>query len=304
MIVSLHQWSEKLDEATRLAAASKWRRLMYNPGTYLGAMAFRHIIYPLTGKPQLRRCRTFFGAEMEVALPAGMDLYLLGCKTHDSELRLARFLMQFLRPGDVVADVGAHFGFFTLLAAFLCEAQGRVFAFEPGEANFGVLQRNVAAFPHVEARRILVGSREGQLPFWEFPTLFSEYNTTNPEAVPAHLEGRRVELPSVSLDVFFERAGVSPRLVKIDVEGAEYDVLLGMKELIRSKAPPVIAMEYIPGHSHRKAAEVLFEWGVRAYVADAVGQLQPCTDLDKYMLQQGIDSENFVFLPQIPNFAG
>lgn len=296
MSPALQSWSAALDAAASLAAGGRMRRLMHHPLRYIGAIAYRRLVYPLTGKPLHRRCRTFFGAGMEVALPAGMDLYLLGCKTHDSEVRLARFLLNHLRPGDVVADVGAHFGYFTLLAAALCGERGRVFAFEPGGGNFGILERNTAASLQVEARRLLVGDVDGKREFWEYPVLFSEYNTTNPGAVPAYLKGRKTKLPSITLDAFFGKTGLVPRLVKIDVEGAEWEVLQGMKGLLHGSAPPVVAMEYLPGETHRKAAEALSAWGFSAFVPDARGALEPCSNLEAYMQERGLDSENFVFV--------
>lgn len=52
---------------------------------------------------------------------------------------------QLIRPGDVTIDVGAHWGYFTLLAATLCTETGRVYAFEPHPKNFAMLIRNIQA---------------------------------------------------------------------------------------------------------------------------------------------------------------
>lgn len=54
-------------------------------------------------------------------------------------------VMKVVTSGDVVVDVGAHWGYFTLLAASLCGTRGRVFAFEPHPRNLALLSKNVAA---------------------------------------------------------------------------------------------------------------------------------------------------------------
>jgi FkbM family methyltransferase len=294
------QWRTALDRATRLAAGPKLGRLLYRPLRYLGAVAFRYVWYPLSGKSLLRRCRTFFDLEMSVALPAGMDLYLLGCKTHDSEIRLTRFFLNHIQPGDIVADVGAHFGFFSLLAARLTGAEGKVFALEPAPQNFRVLRQNTAPFANIHVEQVVIGHSEGTAAFWEFPPLYSEYNTMNPEAVPAHLKGQKIELPCISLDTFAARHGIRPKLVKIDVEGAEWQVVQGMKGLLQSETPPVIAMEYLAGArssaGHHQAAEWMLAQGFAAHVPDHEGRLRPCADLEAYMAAADLDSENFIFV--------
>ncbi len=263
-------------------------------------MAFRKLIYPLWGVSWPRRCLTFFDAPMEVLLPAGMDIFLLGCKTHDSEVRLTRFFLRNIRTGDTFIDVGAHFGFFTLLAAKLAGAPGKVAAFEPGESTYSVLSRNTQALVQVQIFQMAVGRARGSLTFWEFPPLFSEYNTSNPKAVPAHLKGCQRVLPATSLDTFTAEAGWRPRWIKIDVEGAEWDVVQGMQGLLDSPEPPVIAMEYLGGESHRRALEFLFAKGFTAHVPDHSGELAPCPDPDTWLQSQGIDSENLIFLRLLP----
>jgi precorrin-6B methylase 2 len=68
-----------------------------------------------------------------------------------------------VQPGDRVVDVGAHVGYFTLLAARLCGPNGRVFAFEPHPDNFRLLERNIRenGAENVTAVRKAVADRAG-----------------------------------------------------------------------------------------------------------------------------------------------
>lgn len=285
-----------LNRAAALATGSKWKRMAHQPTRYLSAIVFRYLLYPVFKKPWRNNGRTFFGAPMILDLPAGMDLFLLGCKTHDSELRLARFFIRFIQPGDNIADVGAHFGYFSLLAAHLAGPEGRVWAFEPGNATFALLSNNVKSASHIEAHRLLVGAEDGLSDFWEFPTLFSEYNTTRPESVPATLQGRKTQLECTRLDTFFSGRQSVPRLVKIDVEGAEYDVLQGLEGIFKRGHFPVIAMEYLGGTSHQQAVQWLLNRGYRVFVPSSTGDLHPCDHWENRLLENHAHSDNFVFV--------
>lgn len=77
---------------------------------------------------------------MNIALPASTDIYLTGGKSHDSEIRLAKFLIKNLNQGDNFVDIGAHYGYFTLLGAHLVGKGGRVF-FEPGKSTYSLLEK-------------------------------------------------------------------------------------------------------------------------------------------------------------------
>ena len=293
-------WQIALQKAETLAAGSKWRRLLRNPWKYVSAQLFRWIVYPRGQKTWLRHCKTFFGVPMMVLLPAGMDIFLLGCKTHDSELRLAKFMMKHLKSGQTFMDVGAHFGFFSLLAAALVGEKGRVFAFEPGKTTFGVLQQNANSLSQIRIENKAVGAYSGTLDFWEFPTLFSEYNTTNRDAVPKHIQGEMRHLPVVSLDEYCEEHQVFPDFIKIDVEGAEWDVLCGMSAVLSGSKPPVIAMEYLNRDSHHKAANHLNTLGYQTFVINREGNPEHCTEPEQYLQNRRIDSENLVFLRILP----
>lgn len=290
------QLMKALNRAGALAAGSKWARLSYQPFRYLGAIAFRYLLYPVFQKPWSRKCRAFFGTDMAVHLPAGMDVFLLGCKTHDSELRLARFFIQFIQPGDKIADVGAHFGYFSLLAARLAGPQGQVWSFEPGSATHAVLCNNAQPFIQIETHRLLVGANDGARDFWEFSTLFSEYNTTHPEAIPGHLQGKKTQLASTRLDTFFAARRAVPRLIKIDVEGAEYEVLQGLEGLFKQNIFPVIAMEFLGGAAHLQAVLELLKHGYRVFVPASTGELQACEHWETWLSDHQTDSDNFVFV--------
>ena len=299
----------QLAHVEKLAAGSRWHRLLHAPGKYLYAIGFRQLVYARTRRGVFRQVNTFFGVPMQVVLPAGTDLYLTGGKTHDSEIRLARLLLETLRPGDDFVDVGAHFGYFALLAAQLVGPAGRVRAYEASASTYAVLAANVAALPQVQACHQAVSDRPEMVSFYEFPVLFNEFNSMD----VSQFEGEKwfqqfppvqIQVPAVNLGEVLHETGLRPRIIKIDVEGAENKVIAGAQAALVALAAagraPLVVMEYLSparhNASHRRAAALLAECGYAAHTLNAAGQPVPCADLDAYLAQTGQDSDNFVFV--------
>lgn len=155
-----------------------------------------------------------------------------------------------LSPGDVCVDVGANIGYFTLLASRLVGQTGRVYAIEPGaEAHAALLanlKRNATA--NVVPLRVAAGAAEG------FADLFDPPPGNLGSASLIERAAMRRRHPSG--DIPAERVRVLPlpailehedqsrvRLVKIDVEGFEWEVLRGLEPLLRSGAEPAIVVE-------------------------------------------------------------
>jgi FkbM family methyltransferase len=156
--------------------------------------------------------------------------------------------------GDVVADVGAHWGYFTLLAATLSGSTGRVVAFEPHPKNASTLAKNVKAnrLGNVEIVQKAVSDREG------FANLFLSRASSGNSlvSVPPGAEASadrtdHIVVETTTLDRFFTPPRHKPKLVKIDIEGAESAALDGMKTLIRETEELVLITElnpfYFPG---------------------------------------------------------
>jgi FkbM family methyltransferase len=145
-----------------------------------------------------------------------------------------------LRPGMTAFDVGAHAGYYTLLFADLVGPQGRVVAFEPHPDTYELLRRNTVRHgaPHVTLIPAAVSDRSGQVPLWE--TALSMGHSLH----PVKPSGRPRAVETVSLDDFCRSRGIDRvDLVKVDVEGAEPEVLDGMRETARG-GPPALVLEY------------------------------------------------------------
>lgn len=292
-----------LNRVGRIASASKAGRMLANPLKYLKAILFRKLIYRRSKRPRQVVGRTFFGADMRLLLPSGTDIYLTGGKSHDSELRLARFLITHLKPGDSFVDVGAHYGYFSLLAAVIVGRSGSVHAFEASPTTFEVLRHNTCPFEQIAILHKAVSDTNAQVSFYEFPNLYSEYNTTSVEQFRnagwyAKSGPKQVIVDSVALDDFLHEAQERPSVIKIDVEGGEYRVICGLQKYL-SEHSPMVVMEYLSDQrgniEHDKAADLMARLGFGPSAIDASGQLRRIDNLARYLGDQGLDSDNIVF---------
>lgn len=291
---------QKLEAVERLAAAGKWQRLAKDPLRYIGAIGHSKIWYPLSKKGKHAIASTFFGASMHVLLPAGMDIYLLGAKTHPSEIRLARWLIRQLAPGDVFVDVGAHYGFFSLLAAHLLGDNGQVHAFEASVNNFQFLHQNTGAHASIKIRHCAVSDQSGFARFYEYPILYSEYNSLEKDPSSRWIP-REINVEAIRLGDFLDSLASPPAVLKIDVEGAEHRVIAGMSDWLSQKRPAcAIVMEYLApergNDAHRQALGLLADLGWQAHIILPDGQLECCAEVEDYLKREGLDSDNLVML--------
>lgn len=294
---------QRLKVTERLARGARWERLYRRPLPYLSATLFHRLLYPLWPGGWRRLATTFFGWPMALRLPAGTDIFLTGGKSHDSEIRLCRFLLHRLQTGDTFVDVGAHYGFYSLLAAHLVGAAGRVLALEASPANYALLVDNLQQAPQATALPAAAAERDAEVSFFEFPPLYSEYNSLDVEqfeTAPWRRKNRprRVVVESRRLDRLLAERQLAPQLIKVDVEGAEDRVVQGLTAHL-SAAAPLMVMEYLapekPNAAHRAAARRLRSLGYRPHRIDADGQLHPCLNIEAYLQEQGLDSDNIVF---------
>jgi FkbM family methyltransferase len=160
---------------------------------------------------------------------------------------MQRVAQNYLGPGKTLYDVGGGRGFYSLLAA----SQGaRSFAFEPDPYNLEWIQRHVLVNRFDEMIEVLplaIYSHTGRIAMSP-----SERNGTGQGCAKVLLNGttasQSIDVACVTLDDF-ARAHPAPSLVKIDVEGAESEVLNGAVELCRDVRPPLLIEVHDPVNS-------------------------------------------------------
>lgn len=184
---------------------------------------------------------TSWGDRLYVALPesASTQIWLEGGMDQD----LTQTLVALLKPGQTFVDVGAHLGYFALLARSRVGPSGRVIAFEPTPDTFALLRRN-ACYANMQTYPLALWSEKTHLAFNLYGQRFSAYNSFFAPRVPPvyqrRLRHRVVDVAAVSLDEFAHSHGVVPDVIKIDAESAEWRILEGAAHVLRAHRPVVI----------------------------------------------------------------
>ncbi len=164
-----------------------------------------------------------------------------------------KLILRQTKEGDVVVDVGANIGYYTVLLADKVGKTGKVYAFEPDKTNFEILEKNIRAnnFKNVIAINAAVGSRNEIKILYKSEENLGDhklYETHPPCGHPPLREGGQNNLIEksisvVKLDNFLKDQKVD--LMKIDAQGWEPEVIEGAKKIIKSDKPTIF-LEYSP----------------------------------------------------------
>jgi FkbM family methyltransferase len=178
--------------------------------------------------------------------------------THEPEVQKA--ISAVVRPGTVVYDIGAHLGTIALGAARLVGDLGRVVAFDGDPENVLRLRANCSR-NGLEGRLQVVHAavwsctRSDGISFRRGRIVRSHGGVEADGNRPVLGGGDLINVPAVTLDDFVAAGGSPPQLVKIDVEGGEYEVLRGGPNLFANQKPLIIAEVH-----HQQAANQISAW--------------------------------------------
>jgi FkbM family methyltransferase len=205
----------------------------------------------------VKRCKhgLFMYNRNDSYIGRSLDLYGEWC---DFEIEL---LSQFVNPGDTIVDVGANIGTHTVAFANRVGATGTVHAFEPQRRLFQMLCGNIAlnglenVFCHAQA----VGDTPGEIAIPQLPSSDSHFNFG---AVPLGLSGTPTES---AMEVTLDALKLSQcRLIKIDAEGMETQVLRGARATLEACQPILYLESDRPGAS-KALSTSLRDIGYHAY---------------------------------------
>ncbi len=158
----------------------------------------------------------------------------------------------YIKPGMIVVDVGAHIGYYTRIFARCVGAQGKVFAFEPATENFPVLKQNAKSYPQVTLEQQAVSDTNGTITFYEMPN-----STALHSIIAKDLDEKPVSVPATTLDAYIANHKI-PHVdfIKIDIEGGEPHALRGATHLLQQPHLMMI-LEFIPDNFSRNNVDPL-----------------------------------------------
>ncbi|MFB6212413.1 MAG: FkbM family methyltransferase, partial [Candidatus Magasanikbacteria bacterium] len=190
---------------------------------------------------------TFWGKPVTVDLEDSISapMYYFGILKWQ-ESNLIKFLIKNLQEDDVFYDIGASYGFYSVLAAEII-TEGKIHAFEPSDRMFNILGSQFEESSNVTLNKSAVSDTTGKINFFDGSKFGdTEFSTTVEQTAEMQkLQGRtlqRKQIESTTLDEYTSSGHTPPSFIKIDVEGAEPKVIKGGQKTIKENKP-VISME-------------------------------------------------------------
>ncbi|MDP7070619.1 MAG: FkbM family methyltransferase [Phycisphaerales bacterium] len=174
--------------------------------------------------------------------PADFGVTFEIARTGDYEPATRSACLELLEPGMTFVDIGAHVGLFAVPAAMAVGPEGHVHAFEPDPDNRALLERNVARHTcgNVEVHPEAVAAAPGSLTLAR-----SRYNTGDHRLVEGPSRGG-VSVDVIALAPWLATRGITPDVIKMDVQGAEPLVIRGMSDFLEGDLALALLMEFAP----------------------------------------------------------
>ena len=141
-----------------------------------------------------------------------------------------------IKEGDVVLDLGANIGYYTLLFAKLVGESGRVIAIEPDPGNFSLLKKNVEAnnYKNIELFQAAATDYTGKI------TLYTDKDDPRQNSI---IKARNATIPimvdAIKIDDIVKQAN----FIKIDIEGGEERAIKGMDKLLRGNVKMMVEIK-------------------------------------------------------------
>jgi FkbM family methyltransferase len=235
--------SKKLAQRIRYNSGSRYQRIVEDPIRFTSLRLFVRLARLLRRSFTIP-VRTFWGADMSVALPECVSTQI--ALTGITEESLTTMVVMCVKPGMTFLDVGAHFGYYSLLASALVETWGHVHSFEPTPSTFSLLCKNVGRISNVSVNNVAVSNEEKTVTFNDYGLVYSAFNSiysarVKPEYADS-IRSKQIQVETLTLDQYVNDNKLAPDFVKIDAESAEYEILKGMQITI-AQYHPMISVE-------------------------------------------------------------
>jgi FkbM family methyltransferase len=226
------------------------------------------------------------------------------------ENRDREFIERHLQPGDWFADVGANVGVYAITAARRTGRFGRVWAFEPNPKASKLLERTVLANWMQDRISVIpdpVSDETSEVTFSYHDDHLGGGSIVGTEQRPRDLTGRKHQgkiefrVTPIVLDTFFKESAII-RILKIDVEGFEANVLRGSRRLLEGHQVDFIIMEYhrtdyrAEDDENLAAMQELVKFGYQPGYSTPSGRFVSCRTLEQTL--QSCPSQNFIFASQ------
>ncbi len=184
-----------------------------------------------------------------------------------------------MSPGDVVFDIGANVGYFTLSCSKLAGKKGKIYSFEAIPKTAEILKKNylLNSLQNITVYNKAVSDKTGKTTFL-IPDQGENHTMASMVWHKEDCSVKKVSVDSIVIDHHSELSKLSPAFIKIDVEGSEGFVLKGMQSLLQNNSP-IIFIECSEA-GRKESWSILTSLGYTCYKAST--SLQEVSNFELY----------------------
>jgi FkbM family methyltransferase len=249
---------------------NKIRKAKKYPPNILIKIFLYHIIFSkkcisslMPNKHSLYR---FYGNKMFLNLKDPcMRAYALGIYEYWKTM----FFIDFIKPGMTVLDIGANKGYFSLLAAEIMNGKGRILSFEPEPHNCFWMKKSIEAngYKLIKLFQIALSDKEGNAELFLGKTEGSHslnklWQSLRDDKVAITVETRKLD------EILKEERVKKIDFIKIDTEGAEFEVLIGGQNCLKTNRNLIVVMDIHPGVNRNEIYNLLNRSGFKICSVD------------------------------------
>ncbi len=195
-----------------------------------------------------------------------------------------QLILNWLRPGDTFVDVGANLGYYSALAAQRVGGDGHVYAFEPDPGNYHLLRKNMQPFPvtATHLQQAALGDEDRWIWLYRNETNLGDHQIYDDGSGRSPIPVSQVRGDDALKSV------CQAKLIKVDTQGAEWQVVRGVRQLIDRSSPNLaIVLEYWPrglrraGASSAQLCRLLQDHSLEPQIIDHAGHTLKATGFDR-----------------------
>ena len=185
--------------------------------------------------------QTIFGEKMLFPVMSGNIFKHIFYGTPEADTLL--ILQENTKSSFTVLDLGAHYGFFSLFLSNIVGNQGKVLSFEPTQSTYDILKKNTKYKENISIFNQGFFSSEVSLTFNNYGDNYSGLNSIYSPRLKERLAPDQEVKKFIALDEFCKERTITPDLIKIDCESAEFEILRG-STFILEKVRPILVIEF------------------------------------------------------------
>ncbi|CAB1064576.1 hypothetical protein D1BOALGB6SA_9372 [Olavius sp. associated proteobacterium Delta 1] len=210
--------------------------------SYIKILNKRRLSKITKGKKSL--IKEILGSKMhfDIDMDDGLSRYLVIKDIREDYI--TETMISELHKGDIVVDIGANVGYYALLEAKIVGYKGKVYAIEPVPESVELLRENVQLnkYSNIEIDQMAIGDKTGVASMYVGNWL-NRSQMKDLDIYKQELLEHEISTVISTLDDFLENKPF-PNIIRMDVEGYEYNVIKGMKRILEKKRPLSLFMEF------------------------------------------------------------